>query len=301
MTKPVLVIMAAGLGSRYGGFKQIAPVDDAGHIIIDYSMYDAYRAGFREVICIISPALEADFTAHFSKMNLDLEIKYAHQELSNLPEGFAVPANREKPWGTAHAILSAAKYVNGPFAVINADDFYGADAYKTMYSFLENQAAPNRHAMVGYHIENTLSETGSVVRGVCVARDRKLVSIKETTDIRPAPNGAQHGEANTFLPAGTPVSMNFWGFDRGILTEFESRFKTFLSANLPTNPLKCEYLLPAVVGELLDEGKITVDVLESVDKWYGVTYAEDMPGVKAAIAEMKASGAYPERLGAGEL
>jgi len=292
--KPVLVVMAAGLGSRYGGLKQIAPVDDAGHIIIDYSIYDAYRAGFRDVVCIINPKNEADFKAHFAGMKLDMNIRYAHQVLEDVPAGFAVPAGRVKPWGTAHAILSAKDFIDGPFAVINADDFYGADAYARIFTFLTKDVGENRHAMVGYRVENTLSESGTVARGVCTEQDGKLVKIRETMEIRPADGGAAYDDngETVFLPNGTTVSMNMWGFDRGLLTEIEERFAPFLAAGVPSNPLKCEFLLPSLVGDLLDEGKVTVAILPSADKWYGVTYAEDMAGVRAALARKQQDGEY---------
>lgn len=292
--KPVLVIMAAGMGSRYGGLKQIAPVNDAGNIIIDYSLYDAHRAGFRDVVCIINPKNEAEFKAHLDVTNPGMNIHYAHQELTNLPPGFAIPPGREKPWGTAHAILSAKDLINGPFAVINADDFYGASAYAAVYDFLTNKAAPTRHAMVGYRIENTLSESGTVARGVCTANGNMLSKIRETMEIRPADGGAAFDDngQTIFLPNGTPVSMNMWGFDGDFLVEIENRFASFLEENVPKNPMKCEYLLPSLVGELLEQGKLTVEILPSADKWHGVTYAEDMAGVRAALAQMKQNGDY---------
>jgi len=297
--KPILVIMAAGMGSRYGGFKQIAPVDDAGHIIIDYSLYDAYRAGFRDVVCIINPKMEAEFTEHFKNNTLGLNIRYAHQTLDNLPSGFSIPEERVKPWGTAHAVLSAKEYINGPFAVINADDFYGASAYKILYDFLEKNTDPTRHAMVGYLIENTLSESGSVARGVCKTQGNNLTGIQEILEIYPAADGATYTEGNEkiHLPKGTIVSMNMFGFSRSMLDELESRFAPFLERGIKENPLKCEYLLPRVVGELLTEGKISMEILPTTDKWYGVTYADDMPGVRSAIAQLIQSGAYPERIG----
>jgi len=294
MEKPTLVIMAAGLGSRYGGLKQIAPVDDEGHIIIDYSLYDAYRAGFRDVVCIINPKNEKDFVEHFEKIKFGLNIKYAFQTLDDIPAGFVIPDERVKPWGTAHAVLSAKNQLKGPFAVINADDFYGASAFKILYDFLENKAAAGKHSMVGYFIENTLTESGSVARGVCKANDNFLAGIREMTEIYPAPGGAvfKNADEDIHLPSGTIVSMNMWGFSHEILNELENRFAAFLSKNIPLNPLKCEYLLPTVVGELLTEDNISVEILPTVDKWFGVTYSEDMPGVRAAIKKMKQDGAY---------
>ena len=295
--KPTLVILAAGLGSRYGGLKQMAPVDDTGHIIIDYSVYDAYRAGFEDVICIINPSRENDFKEHFKDASSQVNISYAHQKLDFLPDGFDIPAGREKPWGTAHALLSAKDQIKRPFAVINADDFYGAGAFGLVYDFLANNST--NHAMIGYHVENTLTESGYVSRGVCSVQDGKLIGIDERTKIKPAPGGAVYTENETdftFLPAGTIVSMNMWGFGRSILAGIESRFEAFLDKNLSSNPLKCEYGLPTVVGELIDEKKATVEVLPTVDKWYGVTHPEDMPSVQKSLAQLKESGVYPERL-----
>jgi len=297
--KPTLVILAAGLGSRYGGLKQMAPVDDAGHIIIDYSLYDAYRAGFRDVVCIINPKYEDDFKEQFKHTSKKMNITYAHQMLDMLPAGVTIPDGREKPWGTAHALLSAMPQIHGPFAVINADDFYGAGAYKLLYDFLANKATDTHHAMVGYHIENTLTESGYVARGVCSVQDGLLAKINERTQIKPAPGGAaftENGEDFTFLPAGTIVSMNMWAFGQGVLTAIESRFAPFLAANMEANPLKCEYLLPSVVGELIEENQVTVDVLPTVDKWHGVTYQQDMPSVQTALAELRKQGMYPNKL-----
>jgi len=269
MTKPTLVIMAAGLGSRYGGLKQIAPVDDAGYIIIDYSVYDAYRAGFTDVVCVINPTNERDFVEHFSKVSKYLNISFAHQNLDTLPKGFTIPKGRVKPCGTAHAVLSAKSQIKGSFAVINADDFYGAGAYSLLYDFLTCRCGNANYAMVGYHIENTLTENGHVSRGVCNVQDGKLVDIQERTQIKPAPGGAIYIENETdftFLPNGTIVSMNMWGFDHGILTEIENHFSEFLTNNIEINPLKCEYYLPYVVGELLAEKSATVEVIPTMDK-----------------------------------
>lgn len=294
--KPALVIMAAGLGSRYGGLKQIASVDDAGHIIIDYSLYDAYRAGFRDVVCVINPANEKDFAERFKGASAFMNIRYAYQTLDALPAGHTVPEGRVKPWGTGHAVLCAKPYINGPFAVINADDFYGAGAYKLLYNFLANRVRSNCYAMVGYRIENTLTESGSVARGICTADGSRLVSIKEALEITPAPGGAAYVEngETTQVPTGTMVSMNMWGFDKTFLDEVEGRFVSFLDTL--DNPMKGEYFLPSVVGALLAEKKVEVEILPTVDKWYGVTYANDMPVVRRAIEQMKINGAYPRLL-----
>ena len=299
MTKPALVILAAGLGSRYGGLKQMAPVDDAGHIIIDYSLYDAYRAGFRDVVCVINPKYEEDFKEQFKNISKKMNITYAHQTLDILPAGYGIPDGREKPWGTAHAVLSAITQIKGPFAVINADDFYGANAYALLYDFLTAKASDTRHTMIGYHIENTLTESGFVARGVCNVQDGKLVGINERTQIKPAPGGAaftENGEDFAFLPAGTIVSMNMWGFGYGVLDAISSRFASFLEMNLDANPLKCEYFLPSVIGELIAENLATVDVLPTTDKWHGVTYQQDMPDVQKALADLRERGVYPKQL-----
>jgi len=300
--KPVLVVMAAGLGSRYGGLKQVAPVDDVGHTIIDYSIYDAYRAGFRDVICVIKPGVEKEFGEHFKDFSLGVNIRYAYQVMDNLPTGFSVPLDRQKPWGTAHAVLSAKDHVNGPFAVINADDFYGYDAFRMIYNFLENEASATRHAMVGYRIENTLTESGSVARGVCNTNGNRLLGIQEITEIKPAQGGAiySNGSESVHLPDGTMVSMNMWGFGYEMLNEIENRFESFLINSLTNNPLKCEYFLPSVVSELLEEKKSVIEILPTTDKWHGVTYADDMPGVRFAIEQMKQSKIYPNRLWEGK-
>jgi len=286
---PVLLIMAAGLGSRFGGLKQMAPVDDHGRIIIDYSLEDAFQAGFRQATCIINPAHEADFREHFANRHPGIEIHYAHQLMDNIPPGFAIPNGRTKPWGTAHAVLSAKQYVNGPFAVINADDYYGAMAFEMIFDFLQTKASPTRHAMVGYKIENTLTESGSVARGVCTLDGTKLVRIVETLGIVPTPTGAAYpsDEGQIHIPAGTLVSMNMWGFDHVIMGEIETRFAAFLTQGLQENPQKCEFFLPSVVSALMEEGKAEVEVLPTADKWHGVTYAQDLPKVREALANIR--------------
>ena len=292
--EPTLVIMAAGLGSRFGGLKQITPVDDAGHIIIDFSMYDAKKAGFKNIVCIINPANEKDFDSHFKNVG----ISYAYQTIDKLPPGFSVPEGRVKPWGTAHAILCAKDKIDGPFAVINADDFYGYSAFKLVYDFLAQNLNDNKYAVVGYKVENTISDSGSVTRGVLKVDGGKLIHIEEMSDIASQEDcivSIKDGKAIQ-LPPGTQVSMNMWGFKRGFLNEIQSRFEPFLTLNIKENPLKCEFLLPTVVGDILGDGNAEVEVLPSVEKWYGVTYADDLPGVKAAIESMKKSGVYPQKL-----
>lgn len=299
-SKPLLVIMAAGLGSRYGGLKQIDPVDESGRILIDYAIYDAVRAGFERVVCVIKPELEEEFELVIGRrIQPFVRLSYAYQRLDILPEGFSLPAGREKPWGTAHAVLCAKDAVDGPFAVINADDFYGRSAIEAMYGFLSAPRGPAEHAMVGYAIENTLTEHGHVARGVCRVEDGFLTGIAERTHIEPRPGGAAYAEDGrgfTFLPAGTTVSMNLWGFQESMLSGIEARFSAWLRENLPISPLQCEYFLPLVPNQLISEGVASVRVLPTGENWYGVTYREDMPRVREAIREMKRRGQYPAEL-----
>ncbi|MDO4455027.1 MAG: sugar phosphate nucleotidyltransferase [Eubacteriales bacterium] len=304
MKKPVLVIMAAGMGSRYGGLKQIDPVDKEGHIIIDFSIYDAIRAGFEKVVFIIKKENEADFKASIGdRMEKQIEVEYVYQDLHNLPEGYEVPEGRVKPFGTGHAILSCIDAIDGPFAVINADDYYGKHAYEMIYQYLcENQDDEKyRYAMVGYILENTLTENGHVARGVCETDEQHhLVGIHERTHIEKRGEETQYteddGKTWVTIPQGSTVSMNMWGFTSSILQELKARFPLFLDENLEKNPLKCEYFLPSVVGELLNEGKATVKVLKSQDRWYGVTYKEDKEFVVRAIQNLKDQGLYPQKL-----
>lgn len=303
MKQPVLVVMAAGMGSRYGGLKQIDPVDKEGHIIMDFSVYDAVKAGFKKVIFIIKKENEADFKAAIGdRLSKHLDVTYVFQDLKNLPEGYEVPEERVKPWGTGHAVLSCIDEIDGPFAVINADDYYGANAFRMAYDFLtQNQDEDGiyRYMMVGYKLENTLTENGHVARGVCVTDEEgHLQKIHERTHIERHEGNVAYtedeGKTWTALPQDSTVSMNMWGFSESILKELKARFPKFLEENLPVNPMKCEYFLPFVVDELLGENKATVKVLKSMDKWYGVTYKEDKPVVVAAIQRMKDEGLYPQ-------
>lgn len=303
MKQPVLVVMAAGMGSRYGGLKQIDPVDKEGHIIMDFSVYDAVKAGFKKVIFIIKKENEADFKAAIGdRLGKHLDVTYVFQNLKNLPEGYEVPEGRVKPWGTGHAVLSCIDEIDGPFAVINADDYYGANAFRMAYDFLtQNQDEDGiyRYMMVGYKLENTLTENGHVARGVCVTDEEgHLQKIHERTHIERHEGSVAYtedeGKTWTALPQDSTVSMNMWGFSESILKELKARFPKFLEENLPVNPMKCEYFLPFVVDELLGENKATVKVLKSMDKWYGVTYKEDKPVVVAAIQRMKDEGLYPQ-------
>ena len=305
MKEPVLVVMAAGMGSRYGGLKQIDPVDQEGHIIMDFSIYDAVRAGFKKVIFIIKKENEQDFRdAIGDRLSDKVEIVYVHQDLNNIPEGFQVPEGRVKPWGTGHAVLSCAEVIDGPFVVINADDYYGTHAFKMAYDFLaqaQEDTVPAQYMMVGYRLENTLTDNGYVSRGVCETdADGYLADLNERTHIEKRDGGAAYteddGKTWTSLPGDTPVSMNMWGFTGGFMKELVKRFPVFLEKSIPENPLKCEYFLPFVVDELLQEKKAAVRVLTTQDKWYGVTYKEDKPVVVAAIQNLKDQGLYPQGL-----
>ena len=305
MNKPVLVVMAAGMGSRYGGLKQIDPVGNHGQLIIDYAIYDARRAGFETVVFVIKHEIEDTFKAAIGdRLSRVIDVKYAYQELDDLPAGYAVPQGRIKPWGTAHAILAARKVVDGPFAVVNADDCYGPEGFKAIYDYLENhpdQPGCYEYAMVGYRLGNTVTEHGHVARGVCQeSEDGFLLRVTEHTHIEKDGADARFtedgGQTWTPISGGTIVSMNLWGFTRSFLTEAEARFPAFLDRALRENPLKGEYYLPSVVTQLLEEGKARVKVLRSHDKWYGVTYQADKPVVVAAIAEKTAQGLYPDKL-----
>jgi hypothetical protein len=304
MAQPTLVIMAAGMGSRYGGMKQIDPVDDRGHIIIDYSIYDAYRAGFRRVVFIIKEENRQIFEETIGRRAAKrMEVAYVYQRLEALPAGFSVPEGRVKPWGTAHAILSCAGTVDGPFAVINADDYYGISAFREIYGFLSSAHDDEkyRYCMVGYRLANTLTENGSVGRGVCeVSEGGELRSVTERTKIFKRGEGAEYTEDDgaTFVPISPDcvVSMNMWGFTPSLFAELDARFAAVLEEGLRKNPLKCEYFLPTAVSQLLEEDRASVRVLRSPDKWYGVTYREDKPTVVAALKALRDSGLYPEDL-----
>ena len=304
MKKPVLVIMAAGMGSRYGGLKQIDPIDKQGHIIMDFSIYDAKRAGFEKVVFIIKKENEADFKEAVGKrMEAVMEVEYVFQDLHNIPEGFEVPEGRVKPWGTAHAVLSAIDVVDGPFAVINADDYYGRDAFQKIYDFLSTTEDDDkyRYTMVGYQLKNTVTDNGHVARGVCsVDENNYLVKVEERTRIEKRGDGIafteDEGETWQELASDSVVSMNMWGFSASFLKEIKAGFAAFLEEGLAKNPMKCEYYLPSVVTKLLVEDRATVTVLETTDKWYGVTYKEDKPLVMEAIQAMKDNGIYPEQV-----
>ena len=305
MEKPVLVILAAGIGSRYGGLKQIDPVGENGELLIDYSIYDALKAGFEKVVFVITKAIHDDFMEVLGdRISGYISTEYAYQDLKDLPSGYTIPTGREKPWGTAQALLAVKPLVNGPFAAINADDFYGASAYATIYDWLSRPGeddGKNHFAMVGYRIENTVSDHGSVARGICEAdAGWYLTSIVERTLVEKSGSGARFsedkGETWSDIPAGTLVSMNFWGLNERFFETAEQDFPPFLDENLPKNPMKCEYLLPSEIGTQLTNGACDVKVLESPDTWYGMTYREDRPGVINAVEAMHSAGVYPKPL-----
>lgn len=305
MDKPVLVVMAAGMGSRYGGLKQMDPMDDAGHVILDFSVYDAMLAGFEKVIFIIKRENEEVFRECIGdRIAKRMQVTYAYQDLDALPEGYTVPEGRQKPFGTGHAVLCCKDQVNGPFAVINADDFYGRRAFQMIYDYLSSPKEENgryQYVMVGYIMENTLTENGHVARGVCrIDESGHLMEIHERTRIE------RHGDETVYtedegaswvkIPEGSIASMNMWGFEQNLMDELEQRFPAFLEENLSENPLKCEFFLPSAVQQLMEEQKAEVAVLKSEDRWYGVTYKEDKETVMKAIADFKANGIYPEQL-----
>ena len=304
--KPVLVVMAAGMGSRYGGLKQIDPVGSKGEAILDYSLYDAYEAGFRTAVIVIKEAIREDFMATVGKRleKCPLEIRYAYQEISKLPEGFSIPEGRVKPWGTGHAVLCAREAVDGaPFAAINADDYYGKEAYRNLYNFLENAQDTDKYAycMVAYNMGNTVTENGSVARGICVTDENSfLTSVTERTQIEQYEGGIHYigddGETWVDVAADTPVSMNMWGFTGSFMEELNAYFPLFLANDVPKNPLKAEMFLPTVISRLISAGKATVKMLRTADKWYGVTYAADKPTVIAALRALTAEGKYPDGL-----
>ncbi len=304
MNKPILVIMAAGMGSRYGGLKQIDPVDEQGHIIIDFSLYDAMRAGFERAIFIIKKENEQAFKEVIGdRVSKHMEVKFVFQDLNDVPEGFEIPEGRVKPWGTAHAIYSCRDVIDAPFAVINADDYYGVEAFKVIYDYLVSHSDDEkyRYAMVGYRLGNTLTEFGSVARGVCVtSEDGYLLGVDEKTNIIKTETGAAFsedgGETYTEISPDTPVSMNMWGFYPSIIKEFGIALDDFFANKVALNPLKSECFIPIEVDNLLKKDKATVKVLSSKDKWFGVTYKEDKPFVQASVKALKEKGVYPEKL-----
>ncbi len=306
MKKPILVVMAAGMGSRYGGLKQIDPVGSQGEAILDYSLFDAHEAGFDTAVIIIKEAIRKDFmeTVGARLQKAPMEIRYAYQELEKLPVGYSVPEGRTKPWGTCHAVVCAREAIgNAPFAVINADDYYGKAAFKEIYGYLSAHGDDEkyRYCMVGYELGKTVTDNGSVARGVCQTNaEGYLESVVERTKIEKQEGGIRFTEddGKTWTPLGdkTTVSMNMWGFTPSFAAESEARFPAFLDKALKENPMKGEYFLPSTVSALLAENKATVKMLYSPDKWYGVTYAADKPVVVAALKAMTEQGLYPDGL-----
>lgn len=305
MKKPVLVTLAAGMGSRYGGLKQMDPVGGHGQSIIDYSIYDARRAGFEDVIFVIKHEIEEDFKRLVgSRIEKGIRVSYAYQELADLPAGFSVPAERKKPWGTTHAVLAARELIDGPFAVINCDDYYGPHAFQAIYDYLSTHSdGPDcyQYAMVGFELGKTMTDHGSMARGVCrESGDHFLEEVVEHTCIEKTATGARStmdgGKTWLALPNETVVSMNLWGFQKSFVAEAWTQFSDFLTNTVPEDPAKKEFYLPLVVSRLLREKRAAVQVLRSSDKWYGVTYKEDKPSVVKALADKTAQGLYPEDL-----
>ena len=304
MSKPALVIMAAGMGSRYGGLKQIDHVDEEGHIIIDFSIYDAIRAGFDKIVFIINKGIEKDFKESIGKrIEAVANVQYVFQETDKLPAGFSVPEGRVKPWGTGHAILCCKDVIDGPFAVINADDFYGQEAFSMIYQELEKMGDQGKghYAMVGYVLSNTLTENGYVSRGVCEVDEKGyLQGIVERVRIEKQDGKVVYSEdgGNSWedIAADSIVSMNLWGFSRDLMDNLDDSFTAFLKNEAPANPLKSEFFIPSVVENLLKEGRADVKVLKTNDKWFGVTYKEDKEAVVKAIRALKDKGVYPDRL-----
>jgi NDP-sugar pyrophosphorylase family protein len=301
MTPPTLVVLAAGIGSRYGGLKQLDPVGPGCELIIHYSIYDALRAGFDKVLFVIRQEMEEAFRDRIGRqIESRCETAYAYQCLDDLPPGFHVPPGRAKPWGTGHAVLACRGQVDAPFAVINADDFYGRSAYEALGRHLAREgASATNWWMVGYRLEDTLSEFGHVARGVCaVDDDGYLVEVQERTHVEKYGTAARYAEdglAWVEVPADTPVSMNIWGFTPALFAELEDHFLRFLIEKRHHAPAS-EFLLPRVVGDLVREGQARVKVLPARDGWFGVTYREDRPRVEAAIADLIRRGVYPPKL-----
>lgn len=293
--------MAAGMGSRFGGLKQMTPVDDAGQVILDYSAYDAVRAGFDKIICVIQKEMQADFRAAVgSRLEQNCHVAYAFQSLNDLPAGYAVPASRVKPWGTAHAVRACRDLIDAPFAVINADDFYGRGAFEALADFLSGDGPQNLQCLVGYRLRSCLTEHGTVARGLCTAdANGYLLTVTERTKIRgPADHPAytEDGKTWTSLDPDALVSLNTWGFREDFLDAVDAAFTGFLDRNLPINPEKAEFFLPGVVNARLAAGYDRVKVLPTDETWHGVTYKDDLPALRAAVAEMRQAGLYPAGL-----
>ncbi len=301
--KETLVILAAGMGSRYGGLKQIDGVGNHNEPIIEFTIYDAIKTGFKKVVLIIKKEHQEIFEESLvKKVRPFIEVEYAFQDLDDLPDGIAVPEERVKPWGTTHALLSCRDILkDDPFIVCNADDFYGRNAFEKTMEFFHNGIGNDVYCMVGYKVENTLSDNGTVTRGVCQKDEEGyLASIREVMNIRwnETHDGVEYEENGEYvqMEMGTPVSMNFWGFMPSVLDRFMEIFRNELPHGIESNPLKYEALLPNHVGLLVKQGSSKVKVLTSEDSWFGVTYKEDKPGVVAKIQSLKDDGTYPDEL-----
>lgn len=292
-----LVILAAGMGSRYGGLKQIDKFGKSGEAIIEFSIYDAIQAGFKKLVLIIREEHEAIFEESLvAKIRPHIEVEYAFQSINDVPEWFEGVEGREKPWGTTHALLAARNIVKGPFAIINADDYYGRQAFVEMAQFLNESVSETEASMMGYVVDNTMTENGTVTRGVCKNVDGYLAEIVETDGIKRTENGVVGGPDQSPIADGTQVSMNFWGFSTAIFQQMESKFEAFLKTDVAQNPEKSEALLPNDVGSLIEDGVIKVRILNTPDRWFGVTYQEDKPGVLAQFEKFQTDGTYPEKL-----
>ncbi len=300
MSKPVLVVLAAGMGSRYHGLKQIDPMGKYGEKILDYSVYDAKQAGFETVVFVIKPEMEQEFEEVVGKrIRKHMQVKYAFQTVDSLPEGFSVPQGRTKPWGTGHAVLCAAQVIDAPFAVINADDYYGPHGYRMLFDSLSKDG--ESCVMVAYPLSSTVTESGHVSRGICqVNKQGCLEKVTERTWIECREDGIAYSEdeGKTFVPLDrdVPVSMNFWGFPKSFLQRAKEGFPKFLERSLEENPLKCEYFLPSIVSDMIEREGAKVRVLKSEDSWYGVTYPEDKETVMNAFEQMSREGIYPQPL-----
>lgn len=298
--EPILVILAAGMGSRFGGLKQMTPVDDEGDFILDFSLFDAHCAGFRRVLFLIKPEMEQAFRETVGeRIKNHFEVRYAFQTLDKIPQGFSIPAGREKPYGTGHAVLCCKEQLDAPFAVINSDDFYGYGAFEALYKFLSTNENENEYALIGYKLKNTVSEFGSVSRGVCVCKDGMLQSITECTKIFKDGENAkftEDGEHFEPLSGQTLVSMNSWALMPSILDRLEAQFKEYFEQTLPQNPAKAEFYLPVAIDGQIQRGQAKVRMLSCDEAWYGVTYKEDLPAVYATLSGMKTNGKYPKEL-----
>ncbi len=303
MNEPILVIMAAGMGSRYGGLKQMDPIGPCGEVILHYSIYDAMRAGFKRVVFLIKHEIEADFRSIVGDpVARHMEVRYAFQQLDTLPSGYSVPEGRQKPWGTGHAVLCCMDLIDAPFCVINADDYYGPSAFQSAYDFLTKAEddEKKRYMMVGYLLKNTVTANGHVARGVCeVSENGYLQKVTETTHIISCCDGILKTDDEityTKIPGETLVSMNMWGFTPSVLDTLSEEFPLFLDTAAKENPMKAEFFLPTVISHMLAKDDATVQVLPSLDKWYGVTYRGDKPNVMLAITDMTNLGKYPRPL-----